>query len=87
MQVTNYETLPDGRLLIDTKGCERIRVLNERVVNGLTNVRFEFYRDLPVEEEDSESEALIYFKHFTVVGSCGIGDHLNYLEIPLILFG
>ncbi|KAA0196756.1 LON peptidase N-terminal domain and RING finger protein 2 [Fasciolopsis buskii] len=66
VQVTNYETLPDGRLLIDTKGCERIRVLNERVVNGLTNVRFEFYRDLPVEEEDSESEALIYFKHFTL---------------------
>ncbi|KAF7261194.1 hypothetical protein EG68_01510 [Paragonimus skrjabini miyazakii] len=48
LRIKNCEPLPDGRLLIDTCGCARIRMLSARVADGCVYIRFEFYSDLVV---------------------------------------
>ncbi|KAA3682303.1 uncharacterized protein DEA37_0009062 [Paragonimus westermani] len=48
LRINNCEPLPDGRLLIDTRGCARVRVLSARVTDGCVYIQFEFYSDLVV---------------------------------------
>ncbi|CAL8091080.1 unnamed protein product [Calicophoron daubneyi] len=57
LQIKSCEPLPDGRLLIDTRGCARVRMLNARVVDGCTVIMYEFLRDSPVPDENKEAFA------------------------------
>ncbi|VDP91619.1 unnamed protein product [Echinostoma caproni] len=81
VQITNHETLPDGRILIDTKGCDRIRVISQRVLDGLVHIKFEFYRDLPVPEQNKEENLQLSLTHLdkylAIDYSIGLGiqDH------------
>ncbi|TGZ74025.1 hypothetical protein CRM22_001173 [Opisthorchis felineus] len=55
LHIRNCEILPDGRMLIDARGCARISVLSARVLDGCVAVRFDFYTDNPVKAEDCEA--------------------------------
>ncbi|KAF6774072.1 hypothetical protein AHF37_08032 [Paragonimus kellicotti] len=72
LRIKNFEPLPDGRLLIDTRGCARVRVLSARVADGCVYIRFEFYSDLVVNPDAIEGKLAVLHEELqmNVVGSC-----------------
>ncbi|CAH8621283.1 unnamed protein product [Dicrocoelium dendriticum] len=55
LHIQNCDPLPDGRMLIGTRGDARVRVLTARIVEGCVTIRFEFHTDSPVHPESLEA--------------------------------
>ena len=56
LRIRSFQTLPDGRSLIDTVGTSRFRVLERSERDGYNVARVEFIEDVPIVDEDRLEE-------------------------------
>ena len=71
LQIRSSELLSDGRILIDTRGLFRIRVLHSRLVDDCVTVSYEVQKDLPVDETKKAGKCKliinIHIKNFSLI--------------------